>query len=227
MDGSAESAAESTPSLSPADRWILSRLNRLIERVTASIEAYEYAAAKSEVELFFWTELADNYLELCKQRLYDPASPGHAGGRFSLSRVLLAVLKLFSPFLPYVTEEVYRVAFADLEPRQAGKTASIHTSAWPTPDPAFTDELAEQLGRHLVEVATAVRRFKSERGLPLGSELGGLQVWAEESPLRERMAAASADLMSITRARRIELKAEPPTEGEILQAGSIRLAVLP
>jgi valyl-tRNA synthetase len=226
-DGSAGGAAEGTSSFSPADRWILSRLNRLIERVTASFEAYEYAAAKSEVELFFWTELADNYLELCKQRLYDPASPGHAGARFSLSRVLLAVLKLFSPFLPYVTEEIYRGTFADLEQRPAGKPASIHTSAWPVSHPPFTDDQAEQLGRLLVEVATAVRRFKSERGLPLGSELGGLQLWIEEGPARERMAAATADLMSITRARRIDLSAEPPVEGELLHAGSIRLAVLP
>ena len=74
--------------LLPADRWLLSRAQRLIARVTALFEAYDYAAAKSEVEAFFWRDLADNYLELAKTRLYDGVGTGarsgalHAAARF-------------------------------------------------------------------------------------------------------------------------------------------------
>jgi valyl-tRNA synthetase len=64
------------PELSPADRWILSRLQRLIERSTDLYENYDYATAKSEIETFFWTEFTDNYIEMCKQRLYERNSPG-------------------------------------------------------------------------------------------------------------------------------------------------------
>lgn len=212
---------------SPADRWILSRLNRLIERVTALLEQYEYAAAKSEVEGFFWNELANNYLEFCKQRLYTPASPGHAGARFSLTRILLEVLKLFSPFLPHVTEEIYRSLFEYWEPRPENKPLSIHLSSWPQTEPAFDDGQAEQTGKELVEIATAVRRYKSERGLSLGAELASLSLSLPEPGERERLEAAGDDLMSITRARRIELLAELPEEGERLQAGEFELVVVP
>jgi len=57
--------------LTPTDSWLLSRLQRLVERTTALRRGYEYAAAKSETEAFFWHELADNYLEMAKARLYD------------------------------------------------------------------------------------------------------------------------------------------------------------
>ena len=62
------------PLLSPADRWILARTQRLIRRTTDLFHDYDYAAAKSEMEGFFWHDLADNYLEMCKQRLYDEGS---------------------------------------------------------------------------------------------------------------------------------------------------------
>jgi valyl-tRNA synthetase len=88
--------------ISPADRWILSRTQKLVRRTTSILQEYDYAAAKSEIEAFFWTELADNYLEMAKQRLYDPADPSHDAARFSLQTVLFTVLKLFAPFLPFV-----------------------------------------------------------------------------------------------------------------------------
>ncbi|MFQ5616337.1 MAG: valine--tRNA ligase, partial [Anaerolineales bacterium] len=69
--------------LTPADRWILSTTQRLIRRATGLFDDYEYAAAKSATETFFWN-LADNYLEMAKQRLYDPASPGHESARYTL-----------------------------------------------------------------------------------------------------------------------------------------------
>ena len=57
--------------LSTADRWILSRMQTLIRRVTSLLESYDYAAAKNEIEIFFWGDLTDNYLEMSKQRLYN------------------------------------------------------------------------------------------------------------------------------------------------------------
>ena len=57
----------------------MARAQTLIERVTAYMRASDYAVAKSEIEAFFWTELADNYLEMAKLRLYDEAHPARAG----------------------------------------------------------------------------------------------------------------------------------------------------
>ena len=100
------------PALTPADRWILASLQTLVGRTTSLMENYDYAAAKSEIETFFWQYLADNYLEMCKQRLYDPLHPFFAGARYTLYHGLLNTLKLLAPFLPFVTEAIYQELFS-------------------------------------------------------------------------------------------------------------------
>lgn len=218
--------------LTPADQWILASLQNLIRRSTTLLESYDYAAAKSEIETFFWGDLADNYLEMCKQRLYDLQHPQRAGARFTLYHVLLNTLKLFAPFLPYVTEEIYGGLFAD--PSAAGD--SIHTAAWPVPDPEFEAADALEFGELLVEIATAVRRYKSEHNLPLGNDLGRLQLAlvnkgpvVNNSPgIEDRLRCAFPDLASITRARLIELAPELDPCLEILSSlAAVRLAVQP
>jgi len=206
------------PDFTTADRWILARAQRLVRRVSALFDNYDYATAKSETETFFWTEFADNYLEMCKQRLYDQANPRREGALFTLHHVLLVVLKLFAPFLPYVTEEI----FMSMALNEAESVGSIHVSTWPTPDPALEDEYAEQTGEILIRVATAARRYKSEHNLPLSVEFDRLQLATENAPLASALKEATLDLISITRARKIEFLArlEPeldclPIEGDL------------
>jgi len=190
-------------------------LQRLVRRVTELLDGTEYATAKSELESFFWQELADNYLEMCKQRLYDGGHPLHEGARFTLYHVLRAVIQLFAPYMPYVTEEIYLGLFAGEQ-----KTASIHVSEWPTPVPMLEDDIDEWTGAVIVEIATAVRRYKSERNLPLGTEMERLQLASLDKLLaghqvngrltkgksRElSLQEIEADLKSITRAKQIEV----------------------
>jgi valyl-tRNA synthetase len=204
------------PELTPADRWILGRTQSLIRRTTEWFQRYEYAAAKNEVETFFWADLADNYLEMSKQRLYDTREGAGQGARFSLYHTLKVVLKLLAPLLPFVTDAIY----ADLYPAE-NLTGTIHTSTWPLPDPQLEDEQAEALGEHLIAIATTVRRYKSERNLALGREISRLQLAAVDrgdgsSPeLAEWLEQARADLMSITRARQIEIMPALDREHEI------------
>ena len=214
-------SAETAPDLTPADRWILARMQQLIRRVTDLFHSYDYAAAKSEIEIFFWRDLADNYLEMCKQRLYDEAHPYRPGAIFALHHTLLAVLKLFAPFLPYVTEEIYLGLFA------AGlQDASIHTSAWPLPCTQFEDTSALDFGETLVELATAVRRYKSEHNLPLGSELSRLQLALGDGVDAARLQSAIPDLASITRASHIEIVSQlDPSLEPLPVEGPLRLAL--
>jgi valyl-tRNA synthetase len=189
--------------------------------VTVLFQAYEYATAKSEVESFFWKEMADNYLEMAKKRLYDGGATGAgarygAGTRYALYHVLLAVLKLLAPFLPYVTEEIYLALFVN---REGGD--SIHTAAWPTAETMLPDEKAIAAGQILVAIATAVRRYKSEHNLALGVALTRLQVATEDVALAGLLRAGTVDLASITRAQSVivsnhldpELEALRPREG--------------
>ena len=197
------------PDLTPADRWLLSRLQRLVRRATEAFDDYDYAAAKNETENFFWSELANNYLEMCKQRLYDENHPYREGARYTLYQALLTMLKLFAPILPYITEEIYQGLFRSDMGGQKNRP-SIHKTGWPEPKPALEDNRAETIGEALVEIATTVRRYKSEHSLPLGTELNRLQLAVESSVagLAESLQEATADLMSITRAHAVEILPE-------------------
>src|SRR5207248_9174085 len=99
------------PAVHPTDRWLPSRAQRVIQRVTDRFHRYDYAAAKSEVESFFWRDLADNYLEMAKERLYDEANAKRDGARYTLYSVLLTVLKLLASFFSYITEDIYNSLF--------------------------------------------------------------------------------------------------------------------
>ncbi len=188
--------------LTPADHWILSRTQRLIQRVTHLFQEYDYAAAKAEIEAFFW-QFADNYLEMAKQRLYDELNPARAGAQFSLHQTLMTIIKLFAPILPHITEAVYQGIFAKVE--ASSNLPSIHTSDWPVADNSLIDENAESLGELLVEIATAVRRYKSEQNLSLATELTRLQLAVPAPALAQSLAEALPDLVSITRARTIQI----------------------
>jgi valyl-tRNA synthetase len=186
------------PALALSDRWILSRMQRLVRQVTRFFHNYDFAAAKSETESFFWKALTDNYLEMCKLRLYEEDSEG---ARYALRSVLLTTLKLFAPFLPHVAEEIYREVFAAV-----GEADSIHRASWPLPDEALIDTEAEAAGDAVVDIATAVRRYKTDNQLFLGAELERLQVAIRDPGLRQALRDARADIRSITRAKQIEVR---------------------
>ncbi len=209
------------PALSPMDRWILSRTQRLVRRVTELFRSYDYAAARSETESFFWRDLADNYLEMCKERLYAESSDKREGARYTLYHVLLTIIKLFAPFLPYVTEEIYQALFTT-----GAWNGSLHNTRWPGADETLIDEIAESAGDAIVEVATAVRRYKSESNLSLGAALQRLQLATNEPALAMLLEQATADITSVTRARKVETGASLDPQLEVVKSeGSITVAL--
>jgi valyl-tRNA synthetase len=209
------------PAFTPTDRWLLSRTQRLILRATDLFRNYDYAAAKSETESFFWRELADNYVEMSKERLYDASNEMHEGARYTLYHVFLAVLKLFAPFLPYVTETIYKSLFAASE-----GTESIHAASWPQADETMIDDKAEAAGELLVELATAVRRYKSESNISLGAELQRLQLATTDPSIAELLQKARADIRSVTRAKEIEVsQALDATVEQIKADGEVKVGL--
>jgi len=221
-------------SFTPADRWILAACSSVVEKVTAAFESYEYSSARTEVENFFWHDLADNYIEIAKLRLYDPQHAAHSGARYALRQVLKTVLKLLAPLLPYITEAIWLEMF---QSEEGGE--SIHQSQWPeAKDTLLAIErrpitgseghlLDLSFGELLVSIATTVRRFKSEHSLSLGSELACLQVAATDPALIEVLKAAAPDLKSVTRARVVEVVTDLDSNLQMLSMDSqeIRIGV--
>ena len=156
--------ADALPAATPArpeDRWILSRLQRTIETVTARLDDFDYAHAALELYRFFWSEFCDWYLEIVKPRLYD----GEAEASGTLLHVLERFLALAHPVVPFVTEEVWGYL-----PGEAAATPLI-VSPYPVADPGLVDAAAEAEIEASIELTRGIRRWRDLAGVPVASVL--------------------------------------------------------
>ena len=154
----------------PLDRALLARLADLVDTATDAFDELDYARALERTEQFFWT-FTDDYLELVKGRAYgdDGIDAGATrSARTALAIALDTVLRLFAPFLPFVTEEVW----------SWWKTGSVHHASWP--DPAPLRAAAAGTSGHLLDVAadvlSEIRRAKTEAKRSLRTEVEHLEV---------------------------------------------------
>jgi len=183
------------------DKWLLSKLNRVIKSSTESFQNYEYSKTKSDVEKFFWHSFCDNYLEIVKDRLYNPDSRGNESkesAQYALYNSLLSILKMMAPIMPFITEEIYQDFF-----KPAEKDKSIHISHWPSYDKKLVDEKIEEVGDVLVEVISAVRKFKSENNKSLKEPVKSLVIDCKDE-LHKGIESAMDDLKAVTKAEKIE-----------------------
>ena len=157
-----------------ADRWILSRLSQVIKTYEENFDNFTAVPARRELEQFFWHEFCDFYLEMIKPRIYGADKKAKEEAQATLSTCLLAVLKLFAPFIPHITEEIYQELFAKTE----GMT-SIHISE--LPNAAVVDKKALELGALAVEAISEIRKWKAEQKLSLGAEVDLLMLYHPNS----------------------------------------------
>jgi valyl-tRNA synthetase len=192
--------------LNATDRWLLARLHETIRRATHAMDEYEFASAKAEVERFFWADLADNYLELVKFRLYgteavDESGTGKSNAQYVLYHTLKSVIAMLAPFLPHITEEIYVTGFSSVD-----GSRSVHLSQWPEALDAWKSDSALREGRSVLDVTEGIRKWKSERQLGMSAPLNVVRIEVEPAAA-EALAGASLDLRSVTRANEIEIAA--------------------
>ena len=144
----------------PGDRWIMSKCNTLVKDVTENMDKFELGIALSKLYDFIWDEFCDWYIELAKYRIYhadeDAASANDA--LWTLREVLKKALKLLHPYMPFVTEEIYR----NLVPEEA----SLMMSEWPVYDEAWNFPEAERIVEHYKEIIRGVRNIRAEMNVP-------------------------------------------------------------
>lgn len=105
------------------DKWILNKLDKLVVEVTNHIEKYEIGIAATKIYDFIWSEFCDWYIEIVKPRLYSENAQSKKEVMYTLNYVLKTSLKLLHPFMPFITEKVYRELIVDKE--------SIMLETWP------------------------------------------------------------------------------------------------
>ncbi|RME55021.1 valine--tRNA ligase [Candidatus Woesearchaeota archaeon] len=197
---------EKPENLEEFDKWILSKMQNVIELATAYFDKYEYSRAKHESEKFFWQVLCENYLEVVKDRLYNPDKRGkeaRLSAQYTLYNVLLNVLKLMAPITPHITEEIYHAYFKDKE-----KAGSVHVLSWPKSDSNLKNNLAEENGDKLVEVLAVVRKAKTEKQLSLKEPVKKLVINLKENEVKGFL----DDLKAATKAEQIEFGDEISVE---------------
>jgi valyl-tRNA synthetase len=204
----------------PADRWILSRLNRLVKQVTDYLEEFQFNRALSAIQTFIWHEFCDMYIEEVKHRLYG-GDPTADAARYTLYTVVLTATKLLAPFVPHFAEEVYQTYFAADYPYP-----SVHVSDWPEPDKRFVDETSEKVGELMNLVISAIRQFKSERGMALGKELAAVEVYTQSPRVAKLLSQASDDIKGTMRLGRFDIIVGRPKLAERIIAIEPNLSVL-
>jgi valyl-tRNA synthetase len=160
---------ESQLALTLADRWILSRYAHAVKDITRNLKTYRLNEAAHALYHFVWDDFCDWYLEMAKPRWSD-GPEGAAGdphdrlvARWVAWRVLEGILRLLHPFMPFVSEELWRAIPHD------GDTLAL--APWPSSRRSWFDADAERQVRFLQELVNAVRNLRVESGLPPGKRV--------------------------------------------------------
>ncbi|MEA3328174.1 MAG: valine--tRNA ligase [Candidatus Omnitrophota bacterium] len=143
----------SKTSFNLADKWILSRLNKTVKLVNGSLKNYRFSEAANVIYEFFWHEFCDWYLELVK-----PLDSKPEITRAVLCHVLEASMRLLHPFMPFITEEVWR-KFSDQQ-------GSIMTASWPEVNRGLLDDKAEADMGIIIDEITGLRNIRAEWNIP-------------------------------------------------------------
>ncbi len=176
------------------DRWIVSRLQRVIDDITGRVDAYEFSHAALDLYSFFWSEFCDWYLEMVKPRLYE----GSEAAAATTLHVLQETLALFHPLMPFVTEEIYGFT--------PGGEGLLAVRPFPVADEELVDEVAERETEAVKGATQSLRRYREDLGVPAGERVPA-RIVADDERWRALYERA---LPTIARLSRFELQVSEP-----------------
>ncbi len=150
----AEIPEEMPETITMADRWILSKVNNLIQDVTRNMEAFDLGIALDKVQNFIWEEFCDWCIEMVKPRLWDEQDETKGAALWTLKHVLITSLKLLHPFCPFITEEIYDT-LTDAE-------TPIMRESWPVFEDKYNFSEDESEIEAIKEAVRAIRNVRTE-----------------------------------------------------------------
>jgi valyl-tRNA synthetase len=194
------------------NRWIGHEIARAVREVTAALEAFKFNEAASEVYRFVWNVFCDWYLELAKPVLIGPDGPAKAETRAMTAWALDVSLKLLHPFMPFVTEELWRVT-AESGP---SRPTLLALADWPRHD-GLDNEAAEAEIGWVIDLVSKIRSIRVEINVPQGSQIP-LVLANPSQATRERARRWQDVIFRLARISALSFAEAPP-------AGSVQLMV--
>jgi valyl-tRNA synthetase len=194
------------------ERWILSRLAQVTSAVDEGFERYEFAQGVQKLQAFFWDEFCDWYLELAKLPLSEGGASRERAQRV-LASVQGAVLRLLHPVVPFVSEELWE---------RLGGDGRLITARWPAHDASAVDEAADAAMAAVIEIVSAIRRFRSEHKVAPSKKIAALVVAADDQQ-GAALDALGAQIRALAGLDRFELvpRRDPqPKEQRLVAAGA-------
>ncbi|MFZ7130801.1 MAG: valine--tRNA ligase [Eubacteriales bacterium] len=188
-----EQASNAIPHLDMADKWIISRLNTLISDVTENMSKYEMGIAAQKIYEFIWNEFCDWYIELVKTRLYKETH-GKVSAQYTLAYVLSSSMKLLHPFMPFITEEIYKNLNSD--------KGTIMTANWPESNDNNTFSHEEKEMNLIMSIIKNIRNIRAEKNV-VPSKKASIFVIAHNSMVRDTIIRGKEYIMRVANASEV------------------------
>jgi valyl-tRNA synthetase len=197
-----------------ADRWILSRLNRLIQDVTRLFESYQYGEAGRQINDFLWGEYCDWYIEASKVALYDEDAD-HTVPQTVLLRALETPLRLLHPFMPFVTEAIWQAL-----PDKVREGEALILARWPEADVTFLDDEAEEQMDLMMTLIRGIRNRRAEYNVTPGKRIPALIAAGGATQFLDEQRAILCSLAKLDPAQLvIQPTMEPPSQAATIVVG--------
>ena len=201
----AEVPADMKPEeLTAADKWILSKVNTLAQDVTVNMDKFELGIAVQKLYDFIWEEFCDWYIEMVKPRLYSEKDKTKAAALWTLKTVLVNALKLLHPYMPFITEEIFRNLTGE---------ESIMISAWPEYKEAWSFAEEEGSVELIKEAVRAIRNTRSSMNVP-PSKKAKVYVVSESGRVRSVFEGSRSFFAALAYASEVCVQADKAGIGE-------------
>jgi len=188
------------------DKWIISKVEKLTQKVTEALEKCQFNIATEELRSFTWHVFCDEYIEAIKDKVYKPEVYGEEkrkAAQYTLYTVLYRILQLLAPITPHITEEIYQIMYAE----DVGKK-SLQLTSWPEPDASKIDEESEQKGDLIIAIIDEVRREKAEKRKPLNASIKRLRIYCGSSKIASVISENKEDIVGTCKIVQFEILSE-------------------
>lgn len=184
--------------LEDEDKWILTKLSALTKEYISGMDRYEFSKAKETLDKFFWSDFCDNYLEIVKNRVYEPKDKVSLNAaQFTLYNVLSNIIKLYAPIMPFITEDIYQEFF-----RKTQKEKSIHLLQLPSKKELFNFPKQATDFEIAIDAIEQIRKYKSEQKISVKAEIESAVVKTTNKKVLQQYSALISQVMA---AKKIEI----------------------